>query len=149
MGINIADPDAQANILAGRRNREAVAAALRPTDATKSDSNDERRRDADIDADVEISDPDSEIEFSSTSSAAANEMVDHGVPGGLPSARRMGDSYQIMSENDANRRGGMEEALLTVSMIHDAEIMNMFLPISVAAVVPRAAVSFAEWASWF
>lgn len=36
---------------------------------------------------------------------------------GLSSAKRMHDSYRIMSQNDNDRRGGMNEALITVSSL--------------------------------
>lgn len=34
--------------------------------------------------------------------------------GGLKTAKRMNDSYQIMSQNDVDRQGGMNEAYITV-----------------------------------
>lgn len=34
--------------------------------------------------------------------------------GGLPSSRRMHDSYRIMSQNDVDRQGGMSDAYVTV-----------------------------------
>lgn len=56
---------------------------------------------------------------------------------GLLSRRRMHQSYQIVSQNDVQREGGMRDAFITVRV--DGPFMRM-----------RAVqVGFAEWVSWF
>ncbi|KAI9798332.1 MAG: hypothetical protein M1825_005381 [Sarcosagium campestre] len=50
--------------------------------------------------------------------------------GGLESRRRMHQSYQITSQNDVERRGGMRDAYITVRL-------------------PRVRVGFGEWSRWF
>lgn len=37
--------------------------------------------------------------------------------GGLQSRKRIHDSYRIMNQNDIERRGGMDEAYITVRML--------------------------------
>ncbi|KAI9839127.1 MAG: hypothetical protein M1819_003120 [Sarea resinae] len=59
-------------------------------------------------------------------------------PLGLESRRRMAQSYEIMNRNDVERRGGLGEAYLTVS-----------LPLSLPLSLPRQQVEFAEWLGWF
>ena len=56
---------------------------------------------------------------------------------GLSSRKRMHQSYQIVSQNDMQRKGGMRDAYITVRA--DGPFMRM-----------RAVqVGFAEWLSWF
>ena len=56
---------------------------------------------------------------------------------GLSSRKRMHQSYQIVSQNDVQRKGGMRDAVITVRA--DGPFMRM-----------RAVqVGFAEWISWF
>ena len=56
---------------------------------------------------------------------------------GLSSRKRMQQSYQIVSQNDMQRKGGMREAFITVRA--DGPFVRM-----------RAVqVGFAEWVSWF
>ena len=56
---------------------------------------------------------------------------------GLSSRKRMDQSYQIVSQNDMQRKGGMRDAFITVRA--DGPFMRM-----------RAVqVGFAEWVSWF
>ena len=56
---------------------------------------------------------------------------------GLSSRKRMHQSYQIVSQNDMQRKGGMRDAFITVST--DGPFMRL-----------RAVeVGFAEWMSWF
>lgn len=47
----------------------------------------------------------------------------------------MHQSYQIVSQNDLQRKGGMRDAYITVS--GDGPFMR------------RVQIGFAEWASWF
>ena len=49
----------------------------------------------------------------------------------------MHESYQIMSQNDAERQGGMRDAYITVRSD------GPFIPLRVVQ------VGFAEWSSWF
>lgn len=60
------------------------------------------------------------------------------VPGdGLASRKRMHESYQITSQNDAERRGGMREAFISVRT--EGTFMRL-----------RATqVGFQDWISWF
>lgn len=55
---------------------------------------------------------------------------------GLESRKRLHDSYQILSQNDVNRQGGMNEAFLTVRLLQPLTIL-------------RRGLSFAEWAALF
>ena len=56
---------------------------------------------------------------------------------GLSSRKRMHQSYEIVSQNDMQRKGGMRDAFITVSA--DGPFVRL-----------RAIqVGFAEWASWF
>ena len=66
-----------------------------------------------------------------------NEMNDSSREEGLSSRKRMHQSYQIVSQNDMQRKGGMRDAFITVSA--DGPFMRL-----------RAVqVGFAEWVSWF
>ena len=56
---------------------------------------------------------------------------------GLSSRKRMHQSYQIMSSNDAQRAGGMRDAFITVRA--DGPFLRM----------RTVEVGFAEWVSWF
>ena len=56
---------------------------------------------------------------------------------GLSSRKRMHQSYQIVSQNDVERKGGMRDARITVSA--NGPLMRMRV----------VQVGFAEWASWF
>ncbi|KZF25058.1 WD40 repeat-like protein [Xylona heveae TC161] len=49
---------------------------------------------------------------------------------GLTSRKRMADSYQITSQNDVERQGGVRDAYITVSL-------------------DRVGVAFSEWLEWF
>lgn len=66
---------------------------------------------------------DSDLEDVPETTRAAN--------GGLASRRRMRDSYQITSQNDIERQGGMRDAYITVR--------GPFFPLR------RNEISFAEW----
>ncbi|OAL71038.1 wd and tetratricopeptide repeat protein [Trichophyton violaceum] len=55
---------------------------------------------------------------------------------GLASRKRLRDSYQILSQNDVNRQGGMNEAFLTLRLLQPLTIL-------------RRGLSFAEWAALF
>ena len=66
-----------------------------------------------------------------------SDMNDWSREEGLSSRKRMHQSYQIVSQNDMQRKGGMRDAFITVSA--DGPFMRM-----------RAVqVGFAEWVSWF
>ena len=66
-----------------------------------------------------------------------NEMNGSSREEGLSSRKRMHQSYQIVSQNDMQRKGGMRDAFITVSA--DGPFMRL-----------RAVqVGFAEWVSWF
>ena len=56
---------------------------------------------------------------------------------GLSSRKRMHQSYQIVSQNDVQRKGGMRDAYITVSA--NGPLMRMRV----------VQVGFAEWARWF
>ena len=56
---------------------------------------------------------------------------------GLSSRKRMHDSYQIMSQNDAERQGGMREAFISVRT--EGTFMR----------IQATRVDFQEWMSWF
>lgn len=56
---------------------------------------------------------------------------------GLSSRKRMHDQYKIISQNDAERQGGMRDAFITVRPNGDV------------ARVRRVPVSFTTWLSWF
>lgn len=58
-------------------------------------------------------------------------------PEGLTSRKRMHQSYQILSQNDVQRQGGMRDAFITVRADGLSVRMRM------------VEMSFAEWASWF
>ena len=65
------------------------------------------------------------------------DMNDSSREEGLSSRKRMHQSYQIVSQNDMQRKGGMRDAFITVSA--DGPFMRL-----------RAVqVGFAEWVSWF
>ena len=66
-----------------------------------------------------------------------SDMNDWSREEGLSSRKRMHQSYQIVSQNDMQRKGGMRDAFITVSA--DGPFMRM-------RAVP---VGFAEWVSWF
>ena len=59
------------------------------------------------------------------------------APEGLTSRKRMQESYQITSQNDAERQGGMRDAFITVRS------EGPFLRIRTRE------VDFREWISWF
>ena len=66
-----------------------------------------------------------------------SDMNDSSREEGLSSRKRMHQSYQIVSQNDMQRKGGMRDAFITVSA--DGPFMRL-----------RAVqVGFAEWVSWF
>lgn len=52
---------------------------------------------------------------------------------GLASRKRMHQSYQITSQNDVERQGGLRDAYITVR----------------GPLLPRIGVDFAEWLGWF
>ncbi len=52
---------------------------------------------------------------------------------GLASRKRMHQGYQITSQNDVERQGGMRDAYITVRR----------------PLLPRIGVDFAEWLGWF
>lgn len=56
---------------------------------------------------------------------------------GLSSRKRMHQSYQIVSQNDLQRKGGMRDAFITVR--GDGPFMRMRV----------VQVGFAEWVTWF
>lgn len=56
---------------------------------------------------------------------------------GLTSRKRMHQSYQICSQNDVDRMGGMRDAFITVRAGGPFER------------IARVEVGFAEWLSWF
>ncbi|KAI1976542.1 hypothetical protein LOZ53_006038 [Ophidiomyces ophidiicola] len=64
---------------------------------------------------INIADPDAQANIVSGNTPGGNRTERNTL--GLRSRRRMQDSYQIMSENDVNRQGGMNEAFITVSAI--------------------------------
>ena len=55
---------------------------------------------------------------------------------GLTSRKRMHQSYQILSQNDVQRQGGMRDAFITVSADGPFERLRMF------------GMGFAEWIRW-
>ncbi len=58
-------------------------------------------------------------------------------PEGLTSRKRMHQSYQILSQNDVQRQGGMRDAFITVRA--DGPFVRM----------RTVEMDFAEWARWF
>lgn len=58
-------------------------------------------------------------------------------PEGLRSRKRMHQSYQILSQNDVQRQGGMRDAFITVC------VDGLFVRMRIVG------VDFAEWARWF
>lgn len=56
---------------------------------------------------------------------------------GLASRKRMQQSYQIISQNDVQRQGGMRDAFITVSA--DGPSVRM----------RTVEIGFAEWIGWF
>ena len=56
---------------------------------------------------------------------------------GLPSRKRMHESYQITSQNDAERLGGMRDAYITVR--REGPFVR----------IRTIEVAFQEWISWF
>lgn len=56
---------------------------------------------------------------------------------GLTSRKRMHQSYQILSQNDVQRQGGMRDAFITVRA--DGPFVRM----------RTVGIDFAEWARWF
>lgn len=52
---------------------------------------------------------------------------------GLTSKKRMQQSYQIVSQNDANRQGGVRDAYITVG------------PFPALRTMP---ISFSDWLAW-
>ena len=63
---------------------------------------------------------------------------DQSVGDGLSSRKRMHQSYQIVSQNDLEREGGMRDAFITVRA-HDGPFAR----------VCGVEVGFAEWLGWF
>ena len=55
---------------------------------------------------------------SMTDDDADDENDDYVAPNGLSSRKRMQDSYRIMNQNDVERKGGNQEAFLTVRDLH-------------------------------
>ena len=53
--------------------------------------------------------------------------------GGLSSRKRIHEQYQITSQNDVQRQGGMREAFITVSRFPRVRMMSM---------------GFADWIAW-
>lgn len=84
---------------------------------------------------INIADPDAQANTASGNPLGTSQEENRDL--GLRSRKRMQDSYQITSQNDVNRQGGMNDAFLTV------RLLLPFLD------VPRTAVPFSEWASWF
>jgi nuclear receptor interaction protein len=84
---------------------------------------------------INIADPDAQANIVSDNHTGGNETTGSQELG-LRSRKRMHDSYQIMSQNDVNRQGGMNEAFITVRAI---QFLTMH----------RMRVSFSLWASWF
>ncbi|PGH23265.1 hypothetical protein AJ80_02681 [Polytolypa hystricis UAMH7299] len=64
---------------------------------------------------INIADPDAQANIVSGSHLGGNQTEQQEL--GLKSRKRMQDSYQIMSQNDVNRQGGMNEAFITRSML--------------------------------
>ncbi|EDN08255.1 conserved hypothetical protein [Histoplasma mississippiense (nom. inval.)] len=64
---------------------------------------------------INIADPDAHANIVSGSHVGGNQTGRHEL--GLKSRKRMQDSYQIMSQNDINRQGGMNEAFITRGML--------------------------------
>ena len=83
---------------------------------------------------INIADPDAQANIVSGNHTGGNETGSQEL--GLRSRKRMHDSYQITSQNDVNRQGGMNEAFITVRAIQSLTIHRM-------------RVSFSLWASWF
>ncbi|KAI9681443.1 MAG: hypothetical protein M1817_002727 [Caeruleum heppii] len=65
-------------------------------------------------------------------------------PSGLASRKRMHRSYEITSQNDVERQGGMRDAYITVRYPRRSD-----LPLNMGAALPRISVDFAEWLGWF
>ncbi len=83
---------------------------------------------------INIADPDAQANIVSGNHTGSNEAGSEEL--GLRSRRRMQNSYQIMSQNDVHRQGGMNEAFITVRAIQSLTTQRM-------------RVSFSLWASWF
>lgn len=83
---------------------------------------------------INIADPDAQANVLARDTPGGNRTERNAL--GLRSRKRMQDSYQIMSQNDVSRQGGMNEAFITVRLLH-------FLA------ARRTEVSFSEWATWF
>ncbi|KKZ62209.1 hypothetical protein EMCG_03347 [[Emmonsia] crescens] len=64
---------------------------------------------------INIADPDAQANIVSGNHVGGNQTGRHEL--GLKSRKRMQDSYQIMSQNDINRQGGMNEAFITRGML--------------------------------
>lgn len=81
---------------------------------------------------INIADPDAEANIPSTQNPNTEPREDLG----LKSCKRMSDSYQIMSQNDVDRQGGMSEAYITVRAVQPFNILTR-------------RVLFSEWSQWF
>nr|KMM70291.1 WD repeat-containing protein [Coccidioides posadasii RMSCC 3488] len=64
---------------------------------------------------INIADPDAQANIVAGNPAGGNRTERSAL--GLRSRKRMQDSYQITSQNDVNRQGGMNEAFITRSML--------------------------------
>ncbi|KAL1956851.1 hypothetical protein VTO42DRAFT_6699 [Malbranchea cinnamomea] len=64
---------------------------------------------------INIADPDAQANLVSGNHLGTNQGENRDL--GLRSRKRMQDSYQIMSQNDVNRQGGLNDALITRSML--------------------------------
>ncbi|KAF3484151.1 wd and tetratricopeptide repeat protein [Arthroderma uncinatum] len=85
---------------------------------------------------VNIADPDAQSNMTVGVDHVLGEGQRNTQGVGLESRKRLHDSYQILSQNDVNRQGGMNEAFLTVRLLQPL-------------ILPRRGLSFAEWAALF
>lgn len=66
-----------------------------------------------------------------------SSLKEDNQPEGLTSRKRMHQSYQILSQNDVQRQGGMRDAFITVRA--DGPFVRL----------RTVEMNFVEWASWF
>ncbi|KAH8431827.1 WD repeat-containing protein [Aspergillus melleus] len=105
--VNILEADSEVvNVVQGHPYEPTIAAS--GIDNTIKIFSTDRRAQEDARRGVNILDPDND----------ANTLGSNvsGI-GGLRSCKRIHDSYRIMSQNDVNRQGGMDEAYITREML--------------------------------
>lgn len=105
--VNILEGDSEVvNVVQGHPYEPTIAAS--GIDNTVKIFSPDRRAQDDARMGINILNPDN------PANTAARNLV---LSGGLQSRKRMHRSYQIMSQNDVDRQGGMSEAYITRSML--------------------------------